>query len=287
MTTRREQGTFRAVSQMGRESKVTGHGHAVLARCGIAKDPWRKGRIGVLVGVGLAGSVGTYPALAQDDDYIYCSRTGGEEYSTWDTQYYTNVFEGDYGYTLGYENDFRDFLKANQPDRYYRHSYCFYEETRVDAEAAAQRTMAAQEREGYRVVRTNWAPGSATGGTGGLTSRPIGDFRVSVPSSPHDVEVCVRDHECEDGDRVRVSVNGTQLLRGEIVNEWRCRVVSLREGRHDIELYAVNGTGYKGDCSFADGNTGELRVAGADSQTQSWRHRGGKGSRAKIIVAVQ
>ena len=85
----------------------------------------------------------------------------------------------------------------------------------------------------------------------------------------------------------RVSVNGSAPLGGEIFNEWNCRSISLREGRHDMELYAVNGTGYKGNCSHIDGNTGELRVTGEDSQTQSWRHRGGKGSKANIEVTVR
>ena len=252
-----------------------------------ATSDWRSARIIVLVGVGLVGLVETDSAVAQDDDYIYCTKTGGDEYSTFDTYYYTAVFRGDYGYTLGYKNDFHSFLEGNRPDLFYRHSYCFYEETREDAEAAARRNMAARDREGYRVVGTNWAPNAAGRRADEFSSRPIGDFHISVPSSPYDVQVCVRDHECEDGDRVRVSVNGTQLLGGEIVNEWSCRAVSLGEGRHDIELYAVNGTGYKGDCSYLDGNTGEVRVTGQDSQTQSWRHRGGKGSSANITVTVR
>ena len=262
--------------------------HATSPRCRIGKRLWRSGaRVAALVAVGLPGFMATNPALARDDDYIYCSRTGGEEYSIFDVYYYTAIFQGDYGSTLGYENDFHDFLKANQPDHFYRHSYCFYGETREDAEAAALRSRMANEREGYRVVRTNWTPNGAGRGADGFTSVPIADFRISVPRSPYDVEVCVRDHECEDGDRVRVSVNGTRLLGGEIVNDWSCRAVSLREGRHDIELYAVNGTGYRGDCSYLDGNTGELRVTGEDSRTQSWRHRGGKGSSAKITITVQ
>ena len=118
--------------------------------------------------------------------------------------------------------------------------------------------------------------------------RPLADFRIAIPASPYDVEVCIRDHECEDGDRVRVSVNGIELMSEEIVNAWMCRTVPLGEGRHDIELFAVNGTGFKGeDCSHADANTGEIRVTGEDTQTQSWRHRGGAGSSAGIEVTVR
>ena len=129
----------------------------------------------------------------------------------------------------------------------------------------------------------------ARGGAGvgdSFADQPIRDFQISVPGSPHEVQICVRDHACEDGDRVRVSVVGRQLLDEEISNEWSCRATPLREGRHDIKLYAVNGTGYKGDCSYADGNTGELRVTASGSQTHSWRHRGGAGSSANIVVSV-
>ena len=41
-----------------------------------------------------------------------------------------------------------------------------------------------------------------------------------IPSScSREVEVCVRDNECEDGDQVRVSVNSSVVFSGEIVNE--------------------------------------------------------------------
>ena len=234
--------------------------------------------------------LGSDYALGQaGDDYIYCLRTGGDEYAKYDTYYYTAVFVGDYGWTLGHENDFYDFLKGNEPDRFFRHSYCFHEPTRERVERRIRDDVDDQARKRYHVIRTGWAPGGgrAHGGGGAFAPQPIRDVRVSVPSNPYDVEVCVRDHQCEDGDRVWVSVDGAELLGGEIFNRWQCRRVSLREGRHDIELYAVNGTGYKGECSYADGNTGELRVTGRDAQTQSWRHRGGQGSRANLEVIVR
>jgi len=180
-------------------------------------------------------------AQAQDNDMIYCLQFDrdigvGEVY-------YSGVFAGDYGWTLGYENDFYDYLESRgfQPD-----------------------------------ITEPFSP------------QPLRDFRISVPGSPYGVEVCVRDHECEDGDRVRVSINGIVLLDEEIVNAWSCRTLTLREGRHDIELFAVNGTGYKGEnCNHADANTGEIQVTGEDSQTQTWRHRGRAGSSAAIEVTVR
>ena len=49
-------------------------------------------------------------------------------------------------------------------------------------------------------------------------------------------------------------------------------------------LHAINGPGRRGNCSYADVNTGELRVEGKNMETQSWRHRGGPN--ATIIVEV-
>ena len=237
----------------------------------------------------LAVAFGFKATLAQAEEYIHCSRIGGDRHSSWDSYYYTAVFAGDYGSTQGHENDFHDFLKANEPKRYFVHSHCFYEETRRESESRLFQRMEEDARKGYRVMRTGWVPDASGGRSqeGAFTPQPIQDFRISIADSPYEVEVCVRDHQCEDGDRVRVSVNGSVLLSGEIFNSWQCRMISFGQGRHEIELHAVNGTGYKGDCSYADGNTGELRVAGQDSETQSWRHRGGKGSSAKIVVKVQ
>ena len=49
------------------------------------------------------------------------------------------------------------------------------------------------------------------------------------------------------------------------------------DGDYVIELTALNGTGFKGACNFADANTGEIAVSGLNLETQVWRHRGGCG----------
>ena len=54
-----------------------------------------------------------------------------------------------------------------------------------------------------------------------------------------------------------------------------------------VELTALNGTGYKGDCNFKDANTGEICVTGENVETQVWRHRGTAGSMAGIIVETE
>ena len=95
----------------------------------------------------------------------------------------------------------------------------------------------------------------------------------------------MRDHECEDGDAITVSVNRVEVLRTELFNAPRCIDVPVREGVNTISLLALNGTGGKGFCSHADVNTGQITVSGS-RQTQSWRHRGGAGSRANLNVTV-
>ena len=130
------------------------------------------------------------------------------------------------------------------------------------------------------------------GGTGtppgGGTDDPIDNFNISIPSScPTTVRVCVRDHACEDGDQVRVTVNGGVVFSGEISNAWQCRDVPVSQGLNTVEMFAINGTGFKGSCSHRDANTGQIRITGGENvQTQSWEHRGGAGSRANLDVSV-
>ena len=111
------------------------------------------------------------------------------------------------------------------------------------------------------------------------------DFSMKIRGATGSLEICVRDHECEDGDKISVDVEGRTIFSGEIVNEWDCQTIEVQGGEtYEVELTALNGTGYKGDCSYADGNTGEIRVTGENTETQVWRHRGGAESKARIIV---
>lgn len=226
-------------------------------------------------------------AYAQIEDNIYCLQYHRDIGVT--EVYYSGVFFGDYGFTLGYENDFYDYLESEGFEPDITDSYCFFEPTLPEARLALLRDVEDARRDGYTVVQTDWRPeGSSAPFDEPFSPQPLQNFRISISESSADVQVCVRDHECADGDRVRVSINGIELLEEEIVNAWSCQTLTLREGRHDIDLFAVNGTGYKGeDCNHADMNTGEIRVTGEDAQTQSWRHRGGAGSGASLEVVVQ
>ena len=125
----------------------------------------------------------------------------------------------------------------------------------------------------------------AYGGLGATSDQAIQDFSMKIRGSTGTLKVCVRDHECEDGDRIRVEVNGRSIFSGEIDNDWDCYNLTVWSGEsYAVELTALNGTGYKGDCSYRDENTGEIRVTGENTETQVWRHRGGAGSKARIIV---
>ena len=129
-------------------------------------------------------------------------------------------------------------------------------------------------------------------------AKPLQDFNVMIPAScPRQVEICVHDWACEDGDEVSISVNGIQVLRTELFNAPRCVDVSVQEGVNTISLLALNDSGYKcgGNCSFfctpgdVDSfslvNSGEITVSGAQ-QAQRWEHRGGAGSKANLNVTI-
>ena len=125
----------------------------------------------------------------------------------------------------------------------------------------------------------------AYGGQVGSSDQAIHDFSMKIKGTTGTLKICVRDHECEDGDKISVDVDGRTIFFGEIDNDWDCYTLNVWSGEsYAVELTAINGTGYKGDCSYRDENTGEIRVTGENTETQVWRHRGGAGSKARIIV---
>ena len=120
-----------------------------------------------------------------------------------------------------------------------------------------------------------------------LGEEGLSDFPIQIEGESGSVQICVRDHECEDGDAISVDVEGRNVFTGEIVNEWVCSDFDVESGQnYEIELTALNGTGYKGSCSYADINTGEIRVSGQNMEARVWRHREGAGSRARIVVTT-
>ena len=219
----------------------------------------------------LAGAV----TQASNEEHIFCVA----EDSPGDARSYSAIFLEDYSDARKFKRGFQKYLNKQGFNPSPVNAWCFFERSYPAAERRYERKIR-DDDDSYRIVRTNWAPES-------FSSQPLQDFNITVSSSRKKVRVYVRDHECEDGDRVRVSVNSGRVFSGEIDNDWVCDDVPVREGDNRVELFAINGTGRKGNCSYADANTGEIRVEGMNNETQSWRHRGGAGSSASVIVKVR
>ena len=220
-------------------------------------------------------------SLGQDGPPVYCSFLDydRDNLSTTGRVLYSAVFRaGDYTPNVDrWKRQFRDFLRANyRLSDAYRGALCFVDDHPGESYSELESDKRNARSRRNEVIVTRWAPDAASVPSD-VETIPLPDFQMTVPSGDRTVQVCVRDHECEDGDRVRVSVNGCAVFSGEIVNAWACRSVPVSEGRNSIELYAINGTGRKGSCSYADENTGQIRVERLDVVTQVWKHRGGAG----------
>ena len=229
-------------------------------------------------------------ALGQDGPPVYCIYLDydRDNRSATERVFYSDVFRaGEYTpnvYRWG--RQFRDFLRANyrlfDP---YRDALCFTEDHPGESYSKLESDKRNARSRGNDVIVTRWAPDYLEEG---IEEKPIRDFHVVVSRRTETLTVCIRDHECEDGDRVTVAVNGENWFYDEeITNDWICESTYVSAGRHSIELLAENGTGFKGECSFRDGNTGEIRVQGETIETQTWKHRSGAGSKANIIVTLR
>ena len=128
---------------------------------------------------------------------------------------------------------------------------------------------------------------------GSPANKEIGIVNIDTGGQVGDtvaVSVGARDHACEDGDRVELQVfdgsSWTTVFNGEIFNHWQDRTFSATVGNHyTVIAIALNGTGFKGPCSYRDANSGEMRVRhGGLSRTTSWRAPGGSASVGVINV---
>ena len=117
-------------------------------------------------------------------------------------------------------------------------------------------------------------------------SSALSSFGVFRAYSDGGLDISIRDYECEDGDRVTVTLNGQVVFSNEeIFNSWKTRRFRASPGLNDITLRADNGSGFKGKCSYADANTGEIRVTGSDrGKTTQWSLRGGAGTVGRLAV---
>ena len=129
---------------------------------------------------------------------------------------------------------------------------------------------------------------AALAGTNDLQQlRDWGTFApLSDASGRRYVVVCVRDTQCEDGDILRITLNGQGVAETEIFNAPRCFQVPVSSGTNYLGVLAVNGTGFKGQCSFSDRNTGEVTVQGRSGSpvAQTYNVPGGAGSYGQIDI---
>lgn len=100
------------------------------------------------------------------------------------------------------------------------------------------------------------------------------------------VKVCVWDNQCEDGDVLDITINGTRVVRRELVNQPSCTNITVNNGVNYLGVFAVNGTGHKGNCSYEDRNTGMVSVQGAtgNAVTQTYSVKGGQGSYGSLTI---
>jgi len=111
------------------------------------------------------------------------------------------------------------------------------------------------------------------------------------------MRICLRDYICEDGDVLRITVNNSIQWQEELFNRGSCRDVTLNQGQNTISVLAVNGTGYKGNCDYADANSGEISVVSYTRSgdglepykfsKQTWKLRAKAGSQSTIHINVK
>ena len=228
---------------------------------------------------------------ASNNDYFYC-QVGAERITDDGVElihYYSDVFIGDRrGSGISEINDFQDYVEEQLPDGFYidvkNPGICNAVDTAEEAEReiefhiqAFKSGFARNSLTPPKVVRTGWSAESEI---------PLQDFNITVPASDQELQICVRDYACIDGDEISVTLDGSRIFSGELYGNWDCQRVGTSAGRHPLELYAINDTGGKGGCPNMV-NTGEIRIEGKNSQTQSWRHGGRRGSSVNVIVEVK
>ena len=114
------------------------------------------------------------------------------------------------------------------------------------------------------------------------------NFNINVPESEQEIRICVRDHSCEDGDRIRLLINGGEVYIGEIYNEPSCVIVPVHSEENSLQLYAINGTGGKGnDCSYEPINTGQIIIQGINWESAKWGLSPGSSNFSKVNIILK
>ena len=131
--------------------------------------------------------------------------------------------------------------------------------------------------------------GGTVGTSGGGNFGPFDIYADGAQGEQTHIAIGIRDNQCEDGDIVSVFIGDgygdrAVFTNTEIFNHWQERMVSVRVGYYyQVRAVAVNGTGFKGNCSHRDANSGEMRVrSNHSSEISRWEAPGGS-ERAGII----
>ena len=76
----------------------------------------------------------------------------------------------------------------------------------------------------------------------------IQDFPMKIKGTMGNLKICVRDHECEDGDKIRVNVEGMSIFSGEIDNDWHCYTLTVWAGEsYAVEINSAQRHGIQGE----------------------------------------
>ena len=158
---------------------------------------------------------------------------------------------------------------------------------RWDSGASVNKKIEGDRSCGYNInpyLTMGWDKFAASGSNQQLAD--WGNFVAKTDSTgKRTVDVCFRDTQCEDGDILDITLNGTGIVRQELFNAAVCYSIPASTGVNYLGVYAVNGTGFKGRCDFADVNTGEVSVKGSTGQAvQNYQVVGGQGSYGALTI---
>ena len=91
-------------------------------------------------------------SAGDEDDWIFCSLTDSSN----STVYFSGVFQGDYSWSIRYENAFHDYVHAKYDDVIGLAS-CFFEGDQKAARAELYDHMASKRRVYDEIVETSWS----------------------------------------------------------------------------------------------------------------------------------
>ena len=121
-----------------------------------------------------------------------------------------------------------------------------------------------------------------------VRARAGNEYDISIPEGcPLEVEICVWDSRCEDGDEVQVNLNGSELFSTELFVESKiCHTGTVSVGRNSLVINPLNGTGFKGECDHANSNSGAAEVRGSNTASFSWIRPAGVLVSVRLNIAV-